>query len=320
MSLMYLNIKKNNNCNLVKEYCNSIINEIDENKKIILSGTSKCGQSTILSEYQKTTDKNNNALIIPEFKKTSKMLTCLNKENKNYYFELIMSDVICESIKNNNINLYTDKYQKFHFFIKNNIEKLYENIVYEKELKEVYDSFELVEELIKQMKLDYNKIILCVDHFDCIQENAEYNQRKIESYFFLFDKVILTTNDEQVLANDNVKNHLINNDYHLKIINYALEKDTAVAIMNDEFNKKMDANYSISDYLNKNRINQILTESNGNIEELNFIINELLHINNNLNRMKLDKNINLNNDLPKVFQKLRIEKRLEKKEKSRLYI
>lgn len=122
------------------------------------------------------------------------------------YYEIVLALKLIEYIKKLDLSLYNNKLLK----LEAKLNKIYQDFVillnnhFEVDnyyLVKQYDYTSMIVNILK--KYLYSKEnTLIIDNFDIIENNSEYVQKLLSSYFDLFDKTIITSNDERLVLNN----------------------------------------------------------------------------------------------------------------------
>ena len=264
----------------VREPVDKVNKEIlkSDSKRIILTGGRGSGKSTVLYSLE------NRGLGTEE-------------QTINTRFESVSTFGYTPS--ENSINeIYRHKYELFFCFkllayIKNNYP-----FIYEKEFKDIYDvldemSFEFVDainngifesykqnnfsqfletmsiakSLVERIRnvLEVEKLNLSIDRFDWTNNSSKLSQKILSEYFPLFDKVILTSDDDALNLMP-ICNFLINyKGYDIKRLNYGEDLEIVKIILQrhiltqDKFK-----NFDINN-INDNVVRTMISVSSNNI-------------------------------------------------------
>ena len=261
-----------------------------DSKRIILTGGRGSGKSTVLYSLE------NRGLGTEE-------------QTINTFFDSVSTCAPSENIIN---EVYRHKYElsfcfKLLAYIKNNYP-----YIYEKEFKDIYEvldemSFEFVDainngiferyksnnfsqfletmsiakSLVERIRnvLEVEKLNLSIDRFDWTNNSSKLSQTILSEYFPLFDKVILTSDDE-ALNLVPICNYLINyKDYDIKRLSYG-ENLEIVKVILQKYIKAQEKfkNFDINN-ITDNVVSTMIDASSNNISCMVRAIEYLISMN-----------------------------------------
>ena len=271
----------------VREPVDKINKEIlnSDHKRFILTGGRGSGKSTVLDSLENRGLGTEEQTIKTQFDSVG-FIGCIPQEN-------LLTD------------LYRHNYElsfsfKLLFYIKNNYP-----LLYEKEFKEIYNKLKeidlafinainnvifassklnnfsflktmsIVSSLVVKIRnlLELDKLNISIDRFDWTNNSSKLSQEILADYFSLFDKVILTSDDDSIC--DIVKYK----DYILKRINYGRDIEVVKMILQKYLghNKKY-KNFDINNISDK-VVERMVNASSNNISCMLKAIDYLEKIN-----------------------------------------
>ncbi len=251
----------------VREPVDSLTKEIRDNssKKIILNGGRGTGKSVTLSCMQNQGLGMESQTILMRFDSVigfAKYPTkWFNEAFFAHYYELVFSWNLLSFIKQHYGLTYETYFQDIEALLQNvsqNTDDYIQNIYYEeKTIERFLRPTEISSEIITRLKkyLGIQKLNLAIDRFDWINGSSSYTQSLISKYFNLFDKTVITVDDDSL-----EKGRLIKNGYSIVPITYGKEIDVIKQIIKKRIGV---------DIFTNEMYRKLIEESNGNIS---FII------------------------------------------------
>lgn len=282
---------------LVKQPINEISEMLKKSivKKTILYGQRGSGRTTVLKNHQYRNVGTENPAIYVRFDSVGLFNNNLegleadfDKEFITYFYELSMANKILNFIKTNYENLFNKHFKKD----KEQIEKLGEEIneyirnYYYKEISLNNNMMigELTIGYIEKLKkfTELNSLTLMIDRFDWTDNNSIIAQYILKEYFNIFDKSIITTDDEQLVNNESARLPLIEQGFDFVETNYVKDIDILKIIITSRIEKY---NLKISklkkfpiDVLTDKVFAKLIKKTNGNINVILNSINEMVSI------------------------------------------
>lgn len=262
----------------VREPVDNICKNINNNssKKIILTGERGSGKSIVLSNNEFLGLGTNNQSINLSFDAVGMNVLTPNKYfNKKFmihYYEVIMCYKILNYIKKYYGFTYETYFKKYEDLVKkylNDIDNYIEKSIYEKvHLKKYLNTGELSSEIIGKFKtyLELNTLTLSIDRFDWTNSKVKESQEALSKYFDFFDRVVVTTDDEDMLIKSN-RTPLIEKGYTFIDVDYGKNLEIVKEIIKRRIKKhNEDSNYkfpieSITDEIYQS----LIDKSKGNI-------------------------------------------------------
>jgi len=255
----------------VNELCHKI-NE-DNSKRIILSSGRGTGKSVILQNMEKIS----NQFIYMKFDAVS-MGTyndIFDEKFYNHYYELIFSRKLLIYIKNNYEYIY-NYFEDINILLKNHITKMYDyinNAMYDEKISidKYFTPIELTSIILEKLKkyLNINSLYLGIDRFDWTNGSSELTQNILSKFFAMFEKVIITSDDEK-LIDESVRTGYLNKGYVFTDIDYGKDK----AIVKEIIRKRIEY-YNINvkngektfpkSIMTEKIYESLINEANGNI-------------------------------------------------------
>ena len=252
---------------------NSKINSTD-NRVIVIGGGKGIGKSTILNNRNYNNITNGVSSIYTRFD-ASNTIGYLDKEFHEHYVELMMTNKLLNYI------LLNGKPTPVTFAIEREKSKYFKdlntymnNSFYNEELdivssnRNLLDIGDFTEELIYLINKyeGSKKLELLIDRFDHAEGSSESFQRCMEKYFAYFDKVILTTDDENYQS-----------QYPIITIDYSKDMHIVSSILSKVVMGSNSINsLSWLDFLNNQTIQKLISRSNGNLKVLINTLNYLI--------------------------------------------
>lgn len=174
----------------------------------------------------------------------------------------------------------------------------------DKEFKKVIDPLEITSIILTELKniLELNSINMAFDRFDWTNGNNSSVQNILSSYFDLFDKVIITTDDNNI----NKKN-LENKGYSIIDIDYGKKESIVKEIVRRRIWAQDKMPILTDEYITDEMYNYLIRKTNGNLTLILDIIREVSNL--------CEWNQSLNN-LEKIFE-IYTEKEIEKEKQFR---
>lgn len=203
------------NDNYVDYQMNKIVKDIDGNssKKLIVTGGKKSGKSESLRYYAKNFNNSNRCIIYVDYKEFN-YKNALSEKEYQLYYELVFVKKMLDSIKNYNNNLHSN-FKVFESYITNELNKFREFLMtrYYASDDIQFERGSLVKKMLDIFSIEgITNISLVIDHFDFVGESSERYQKFMEYYFDLFNKVIVTTNEDM---NDEKIKHLKDKEFDI---------------------------------------------------------------------------------------------------------
>ena len=311
MSLYIMNPKSIiNSSNFVKEPVDKVIDTINKSDKnrIVLTGPRCSGKSIVLRSFEKELINSNNPSIYIfmdpglesytksefEMKLSCELHLCswiisYIKEYYNDLYELCFGE-LCNEVRNKRKLL---------------VRYINEGLFYDLEFPfKEFVSGDLLSRIIEKMKqvMELDTITICLDRFDWRNAgNSNTFQKTVSFYFDLFDKVILTTDDNEVYNNiNNRRNNLNVNGYDVIDVDYGKDIDITKKIISADlkyYAKNKNQMRGISDrqfidlryLLTEDNYNSLIEKCKGDFELLFSTLRKLyawdIDDENNINRI-----------------------------------
>jgi len=265
-------IKKNIDDGLiVSEPIKKIDEEIEKNneKVVVLKGVRGSGRSTVLLSKAEENLKSNSFSIYHWFWSVPINVTPseVGIDFIQHYYELYMARVLLDCVKE--FNVFTEQDERIDYEITKARASFYEDANKIMEGKKIsttiaplgYYTEDLVKEIKDLFKVDY--LYFLGDHFDWMFGCRRHAQECISSYFPLFDKVVLTTDDENYSAS-----------YPTIEVNYGKDKEIIKAILKryvlfenkKRASKKEPEHLPLDRSLGEEALDFIVRKANGDIE------------------------------------------------------
>jgi len=251
-----------------KPYVESIVNNP---KNAIVTGPRCSGKTIVLKEVERRQIKTGNDAIYIPIDQTNLAMRKDLKESK-YNFELFLSDYILNYCQKNYKRIYNRDLSNVHHEIIVKRDDYYESTNGFGTIKiEDYNGEKLFEiiSLVKKV-LDIDKLTIMLDRYDWVSNPQEF-QEMTKYYLNIFDKYVITTDDQKVLNKDRMndlenKNYNIVNVDHGRIINYVKEIITRdLKYWSKPQNRKFGKQYlDIRDLIDVATYNELIMNCRGN--------------------------------------------------------
>ncbi|MBE6160293.1 MAG: hypothetical protein E7157_04530 [Lactobacillales bacterium] len=264
LSKEYVKKPVDNICKLIKE---------SDSKKIILSGGRGTGKSVVLCNLE-----NQNDFIYMKFDPIQmfKLDDVFDEKFFNHYYEMIFMKKILLYIKQNYKILYDQYFKEFEDLysdIVNYTTKYINNSRYETVSIDKYlSSTEISGEILQKLKkyVGINSFDLAIDRFDWTNGADELSQIILSKYFELFDKVVVTSDDESLDKNSKRKlkekgYSFVNIDYGKKISFVKEIVLKRIEFYNENINRDHGEKYFPLSMMEKSIYENLLKKANGNI-------------------------------------------------------
>lgn len=219
--MIYINVKDLlKSSEYVSDPVDNICNKIDScnSDKIIISGGRGVGKSTVLNSYELKKIKTINPCILVQFDAVGIFHNreIFNESFSNHYYEIVFSYKLLNFIKNfcneNNIDYLENEFSIIKEYLDNyssELDNYIKNVYYDDSvfIRNYLSSGDIVKEILSKMKndLSFQKVDLAIDRFDWTNANNKLSQKTIENYFSLFDKIIITSDDENLKYKENME-------------------------------------------------------------------------------------------------------------------
>lgn len=264
-------------------------------RKIILTGGRGVGKSTVLASLTKPPYTYNTKTINLSFDSVIHFSESPNnlftEDFFHHYYELVISWQLLNYAK----NYYTcyPNYAKQEFLrmfkdieekltrILNKTNEYLRHAYYSKiKLDEYLTPQELSPEILNRLKdfLDSENINITIDRFDWINGRSELSQQVLSTYFDMFNKVILTS-DDQELATKERQTKLQSQGYTIIPVNYGSDYHTIRSIIETRLKNIPDLKLNFHPgALTNQKLLEIINKAEGNITIILNIISELTDI------------------------------------------
>ena len=263
---------------LVREPVDKLANKIIESnsKKIILDGGRESGKSVVISDIERKQIGGREQTILTRFEPgisfAKEPNIMFDERYFKHYYELLLSRNLLNYIKSNYGYTYELYFKDIEEFL-NKVSKErneFVNKMYfgENRLKEYLIPQALTSEIINRIKkyLNIESLNIAVDRFDWTNGSSFYAQKVLSKYFDLFDKTIITSDDETI--DKKRKKELVNNGYSFVSVDYGKK----ITIIREIIKKRLkyynqfNTNYNINEELFINEVyKNIVKKAKGNI-------------------------------------------------------
>lgn len=266
----------------VSEPVNEICGRIKENKKnkIVLTG---CGKSVVLYNLKYSSVNTKNPYVYARFGSVSLFYKSNEKffdDNfKRQYYELYLCFRLLGYIK----KYYGLVYEKYFKDIYLELEK-HSNIIDSKinfaRYKETpnIDLFELKEpatRIINRLKevLKLDTLNIGYDRFDWVNGGDAKIQQILSEYFNLFDKVVLTTDDDSI---DNKIKSLEAKGYSFESLEYGKNINYVKQMIKARLDNLEEPTILKEDYITDEIYKDLIEKTNGDMDLIFAIVNEII--------------------------------------------
>lgn len=298
-----------------------VLQEKSSNRIILNSGRGT-GKSVILNNMENRNIGTNEPVIYTHFDSIvnfSRVPTkYFNEVFFEHYYEINFSWKLLNHIKKYYGITYENYFKDIELLLKKITEELDESVrrlyIDEMVINNPQYATQISSEIINRLKkhLGVSSVILAIDRFDWTNGRSDYVQQILSKYFDIFNKVIITSDDE-TLADETVRKSFEDKGYSFVSQNYGND----LSIIKSIINRRIEIYNSINnDNFNADNITDIIYEnlinnSNGNISTMLTIVYEVI----NLNKWE-----NGNVNLLDLFQKCTEEQNNNVKELKRIFI
>lgn len=249
---------------------NEQINKID-NKVVVLGGGRGIGKSMVLLNRTINNAKKDISTIYTQFDACD-TIDYLKPEYHEHYIELMMTRELLTYIgRKNEETPVTFAIQKEKSKYMKDLVKYINEGYYTDELDIVGSGRKLLnigdfsKELISKISKN-EPIELLIDRFDWSESSNKSFQKGMEKYFELFDRVVLTTDDENYSSN-----------YPLVTLDYSKDMHIVSAILSKIVMESKTKDKALwLDFLHNQTIQKLILRSNGNLKTLISTLNSLI--------------------------------------------
>lgn len=281
-----------NSLEFVEEPVKKINEKIDEDpsKRIVLYGTRGAGKTSVLYYNEKEKINSDNPSIYTRFESmrlfgNGSNEDPFNMEFINHYYELAMAGKILYYLNQNYNEYYKKEFLPFSEKIDNillNTNKYIRHIHFRKvKLEESLEFGEVTSKIIEKMKKDLGvtSVDLLIDRFDWTDSRSRLSQEILKKYFELFDKVVISIDDEDIM-NEKKQIPFQEKGYSFIKTDYGKERDILKQIISlrikkyNENLKEKDRVFPVS-LLTDVIYDSIISETNGNISMALIIMNDV---------------------------------------------
>lgn len=258
----------------VKEATDKINKRIDEiqDDVVVLNGGRGCGKSSVLLSREKDSLNSDNLSLYQIFPSYGNNCNFTDLQLAECYYELIFSSYLLGYIRDNKQDSFS-KYKKLYNEIddkRRTALKIIMNQEYSKNKFNVKQG-DYTLEIIEYLKniFDKEKITLMIDRFDWMDNRTKISQEFISKYFCMFDKVILTTDDENYASN-----------YPTISVDYGKDIDITVEILRryialNNKTKKIESEMLDPVLINDQTIKYLFNRARGNLKIMKQLILKL---------------------------------------------
>lgn len=268
----------------VREPVDSLSIKIDDNdsKRIILNGGRGTGKSIILQNMENKGIETKTPTIYTHFDSVINFSVMPNKVFNEcffeHYYELCFSWKLLKFIEKNYVLTYETYFKDIELLLKGlsseldiYIKKLRYNDI---SLGRYLSSTEISSEILRRLKecLGIDSFNLAIDRFDWTNGKSVFSQQVLSRYFDMFDKTIITSDDENLEDANNIKK-LEEKGYAFIIANYGCNIDVVKHIIRRRiklYNQgiKNPNNYFNADVITDEIYQNLIDKTNGNISAM----------------------------------------------------
>jgi len=273
---------------LVKQPVNELSQKLirDTNKKIILYGPRGSGRTLVLHNLEQRSLGSLNPAIFTTFDSDSLFGEENNRFDEQFmvhYYEVMMVNKILCFIENNYEILFAQSFReekKVIAVLINEINDYVKNVRYDNSyLVKKYPFGSLTSLLLEKFRSStaIEGITLIMDRFDWTDAGSAVSQILLSEYFRLFDKSIITTDDELLRDNHVARERM--DQYSFTEVNYGKNMEVIKRIM-DLRVKSFNPNYPITrpfsaEELPGEIIQKLVEKANGDIGLMFMVIAEM---------------------------------------------
>lgn len=274
----------------IREPVDNLAKEIFDNasSKIVLNGGRGTGKSVILHSIENKGLGTNNPTIYTLFDSIINFSVApneiFNEMFFEHYYELCFSWKLLKFIENNYAYTYEMYFKDIELLLENLLDEL------DKKINKVYldgiflsrylSSTEISAEIVKRLKdcLSLETFNLAIDRFDWTNGRSIFSQQILSRYFDLFNKVIITSDDESLIEEEN-RRQFEEKGYSFITANYGKNIDVVKCLIkrrielhnvSDQTKIYFDANIITDEIYQK-----LINKTNGNISSMIFSINDV---------------------------------------------
>ncbi len=288
----YINSKEIlNTSKYVREPVDDVCKKIENSssKKIILCGGRGTGKSIVLNNNEKRGIGRENQSILTNFdlaiinRLTSDEV--FNKDFFEHYYEISISNKLLNYIKQYYKFTYETHFNDLEKIVNNFLKDIdnyinkvyYEKVLLSKYLKTGELSYVIYEKLKKC--LDVTSLTFSIDRFDWINVNRDLSQSILSKYFDMFDKVIISSDDDE-LQNESNRKKLIEKGYSFIDVDYGKNDLIIKEIIKrriEEYNKFKNTGFQLN-LITDEMYKFLINKTNGNINLMLDSVSELIDI------------------------------------------
>lgn len=218
--MIYINAKDLlNSCEYVSSPVDEVCNKIDNSnsKKIIVSGGRGVGKSAVLNSYELKKIKTINPCVLVQFDAVGFFHNreLFDESFAKHYYEIVFSYKLLDFIKlfssTNNINYPENEFSIIKEYLdhySSELDHYIKNVYYDDSasIRNYLTTGDIVKEILFKMKTVFSteKLELAIDRFDWTNANNKLSQEAITAYFDMFDRVFVTSDDEDLQHKDNI--------------------------------------------------------------------------------------------------------------------
>lgn len=264
LSKEYVKKPVENICKLIQE---------SDSKKIILSGGRGTGKSVVLCNLE-----NQNNFIYMKFDPIQmfKLDDVFDEKFFKHYYEMIFMKKLLLYIKQNYRIIYEQYFTDFEELysdVVNYTTKYINNSRYESaSIGRYLSSTEISGEILEKLKNEagINSLNLAIDRFDWTNGADELSQVILNKYFCMFDKILVTSDDESLDRNSKRRltekgYSFVNVDYGKKISIIKQIVSKRIESYNQNINHDCGEKYFPLSIMEKSIYENLIEKANGNI-------------------------------------------------------
>ena len=259
-----------NRCEILDE---KTVKQFDSlGSKIILVGSPKSGKTTILNNYFKHENNPSNMIVMFEFDEFFNIP--LTFDEKEMYVQLTLVKNILNSVSSDNsvVKLYKQLIDELLIdFIDFTTRRPYYH-----ETKFRYKNKFLLEEVINALKviLKIDLIVLVIDDFDKIYNSNKDYQELFMKYGKMFDKVIISSEDENILQPSEIE-RLKPEGFDVVNIKTLFDYETIKKVIISRFQNNKMVSINLCKMLTEEKLSELYKLTSGNFDIMFDILEKI---------------------------------------------
>lgn len=279
----------------VKEPVNEIHKRLkkSDSSKIILIGERGCGKTTVLYNHEFKSIGTENPAIYTRFDSLGMFgeneFSRKSEYKRNFvkhYYELVFAVKILDYISSNYEKTFSEHFKEDKEIVCGYLKKVDDyirNHRYERmNLNDKLDTGDLTSKYIKKFKKysDSEDVTLMIDRFDWTDGGSEISQSILKKYFKMFDKSIITTDDQSVLRDEDKRKGLTKKGFSILEVNYGKDVDIVKKIVELRIKHNNSSQLNTTDKITANILTdevyrRLTTKADGNIDTILMTISSM---------------------------------------------